>query len=60
MTDHGCHGGDFLNTFWYYFKDHYVMLESAYPYTSGAKGDDSTECYYSAADATNVKVVEFR
>ena len=32
------------------------MLESAYPYTSGAKGDDSTDCNYSESDATNVKV----
>ena len=32
------------------------MLESAYPYTSGAAGDDSTECNYSASDATKVKV----
>ena len=29
-----------------YFKDHYVMLESDYQYTSGG-GDDSTHCKYS-------------
>ena len=34
------------------------MLESDYPYTSGA-GDDSSECLYSVSKATSVEVSEF-
>ena len=34
------------------------MLENAYPYTSGATGDDSTGCLYSASEATKVKVLD--
>ena len=34
-------------------------LESVYPYTSGATGDDSTDCLYSASKATNIKVKSF-
>ena len=29
-----------------YLKDYYVDLESLYPYTSGATGDDSMPCRY--------------
>ena len=39
-----------------YYEDNFAMLESAYPYTSGATGDDSTDCLYSASRATNVQV----
>ena len=39
-----------------YFKSHFAMLESAYPYTSGATGDDSTKCLYKHSKATNAKV----
>ena len=36
--------------------NYFAMLESSYPYTSG-NGDDSTECLYSASEATSVKVL---
>ena len=36
------------------------MLESAYPYTSGATGDDFTDCLYSASKETNVKVMDYK
>ena len=39
-----------------YFYDHFAMLESEYPYTSGPKNAPSTDCLYSASRATNVKV----
>ena len=42
----GCHGGDFWFAF-QYFRDYYPTLESVYLYTSGATGDDSTNCQYS-------------
>ena len=32
------------------------MLENDYPYTSGATGDDSTDCQYDQSKATNVTV----
>ena len=32
------------------------MFESAYAYTSGASGENSFDCLYSASKATNVKV----
>ena len=35
------------------------MLESTYPFTSGATGDDTTDCLYSESEATNVKVRSF-
>ena len=35
------------------------MLDSAYPYTSGAMGDDSTDCRYSASDVTSVKLASW-
>ena len=44
--NNGCHGGA-MSTALNYFTQHYAMLESAYPYTSGATGDDSTDCLYS-------------
>ena len=44
--NNGCHGG-YMYGGLDYFKDNYAMLESEYPYTSGATGDDSTECLYS-------------
>ena len=34
----------------------FAMLESAYPYTSGATGENSFDCLYSASKATNVSV----
>ena len=40
----------------YYFYDNYLMLESEYPYTSAPKDAPSTDCQYSASEATNVKV----
>ena len=52
--DMGCNGGDYARAFWY-FEDYSPTLESVYPYTSGS-GDDSTECLYSASEATNIKV----
>ena len=39
-----------------YFYDNFAMLESEYKYTSGPKDAPSTDCQYSAARATNVKV----
>ena len=39
-----------------YFKDNFPMVESDYPFTSGATGDDSTNCLYSASKGINVKV----
>ena len=53
-TNKGCNGGDFEIAF-EYFKDNSPTLESVYPYTSGS-GDDSTDCIYSASEATNIKV----
>ena len=35
------------------------MLEGDYPYTSGATGDDTTDCLYSASEATNVDVISY-
>ena len=35
------------------------MLEGDYPYTSGATGDDTTDCLYSASKATNVTVQDW-
>ena len=32
----------------------YPMLGSDYPYTSGATGDDSTDCLYSASKSINI------
>ena len=32
------------------------MLESDYAYSSGAKGDDTTDCLYSASKTTSVTV----
>ena len=45
-----------------YFKDHYVMLESDYPYTSvskDAKDLPPSDCLYSASKATQVKVKDY-
>ena len=39
-----------------YFKDNSPMLESEYPYTSAPKDAPSTDCLYSASEATKVKV----
>ena len=46
---------------YFYFTDKKVhpMLENDYPYTSGAKGDDTTNCLYSAIKATNVTVESY-
>ena len=53
----GCHGGDYVYAFEYFIRyDVSPTLESIYPYTSGG-GDDSTDCLYSASEATNI---EFR
>ena len=30
-----------------YFKDHYAMLESEYPFTSGDTGENTFDCLYS-------------
>ena len=46
----GCKGGNYWGAFRYFYDYHYPMLETAYPYTSGAEGDDSTDCHYSASD----------
>ena len=43
-----------------YFKDHYPMLESEYPYTSGPKDAPITNCQYSASNAINVKVKDIK
>ena len=44
------------NVYKYFIEGNFPMLESAYPYTSGATGDDSADCFYSASKATSVKV----
>ena len=44
----GCHGGDPYSAF-DYFKNHFIMEEKAYPYTSGSKGDESITCLYSTS-----------
>ena len=41
---------------YYEHKKKFAMLESDYPYTSGAEGNDSTDCLYSASKTTNVTV----
>ena len=46
FRNEGCKGGDFDWAF-RYLMEHYLMLESDYPFTSGATGDDSTDCQYS-------------
>ena len=52
----GCNGGLQDGAFKYFEKTgNNIMLESAYPYTSGT-GDDSTDCLYDASETTNVKV----
>ena len=52
----GCNGGLQDNAFKYFEKTgNNIMLESAYPYTSG-KGDDKTDCLYDASETTNVTV----
>ena len=51
----GCNGGTMKRAL-YYFYDNYLMLESEYPYTSAPKDAPSTDCQYSASEATNVKV----
>ena len=45
-----------------YFIDNkkYPMLESDYPFTSGATGDDSSDCQYSASKTTNVTVKDWK
>ena len=54
----GCNGGNMAVAFMY-FKESLggmpLMLESAYPYTSGAT-KSSGDCLYSISEATNVKV----
>ena len=52
----GCHGGDFTVAFIHFLCGDNPMLESDYQYTSGATGDDSTECLFSASDSTNISV----
>ena len=36
------------------------MLETDYPYTSGATGDDSTDCQYDRKKATDVTVIDWK
>ena len=42
----------------YFIDNKFAMLESDYPYTSGANGDDSTVCLYSASKTTNITVFD--
>ena len=49
-----------MNIAFKYFKDNFAMLESEYPYTSAPKDAPSTDCHYSASEATNVKVKSTR
>ena len=53
----GCHGGDYVGAFRYFKSGAFPMLESVYPYASGS-GDSSTDCLYSASQATKIKVKE--
>ena len=53
--NNGCKGGDHGLALIYLFDDASLTLEDVYPYTSGATGDDSTECLYSVSKATNIK-----
>ena len=60
----GCHGGNMIRAFEYFqglsmLSENPInlMLESDYPYTSGA-GDDSADCLYSASKATSVEVYD--
>ena len=56
----GCHGGNQVSAFKYFVdNDTHPMLEGDYPYTSGAAGDDSTDCLYSASKATDVTVYDW-
>ena len=46
-----------MSAFNYFIQNgNYPMLESNYPYTSGATGSGYTGCFYSAAKTTNVIV----
>ena len=36
------------------------MLETDYPYTSGASGDDSTHCQYDQSKATDVTITDWK
>ena len=57
----GCHGGNQIAAF-KYFQDgnKFAMFESDYPYTSGAQGDDSTNCLYQHSKTTNVTVFDWK
>ena len=39
-----------------YFKDNFAMLESDYPFTSGATGENTFNCLYSQPTSSQPKV----
>ena len=56
-----------MDSFAYFYKQkrrtifknyNYLMLESDYPYTSGA-GGDSSNCQYSSSKATKVRAYDY-
>ena len=49
--NHGCKGG-YMEEALKYFYFNSPMLESDYPFTSGATGDDSTDCLYSEPNSS--------
>ena len=51
----GCDGG-YMKYAFYYFKHHFAMLDTEYPYTSAPKDAPETECKYSKTGAIKAKV----